>query len=159
MQAKIVTLEPKKLAGQSLTMSYANNLTFQLWSTFSPIKHQLKAINTNLYSLQIYPPDFFAAFNPTTSFEKYALVEINASDPIPEGFISVDLKGGLYAVFDYKGTPAQAAPFFQAIFTQWLPNSVYALDNRPHFELLGEKYKQNDPDSEEEIWIPVKIKE
>jgi AraC family transcriptional regulator len=32
------------------------------------------------------------------------------------------------------------------------------LDNRPHFEILGEKYKQGSPDSEEEIWIPVKEK-
>jgi len=32
------------------------------------------------------------------------------------------------------------------------------LDNRPHFEVLGEKYKNGDPESEEEIWIPVKEK-
>jgi len=27
-----------------------------------------------------------------------------------------------------------------------------------HFELLGEKYKNNHPDSEEEVWIPIKEK-
>lgn len=43
------------------------------------------------------------------------------------------------------------------IYGSWLPNSTeYARDNRPHFEILGEKYKNNDPESEEEIWIPVK---
>jgi hypothetical protein len=30
------------------------------------------------------------------------------------------------------------------------------LDNRPHFEILGEKYKNADPDSEEDVYIPVK---
>lgn len=25
-----------------------------------------------------------------------------------------------------------------------------------HFEILGEKYKNNDPLSEEDIWIPIK---
>jgi AraC family transcriptional regulator len=30
------------------------------------------------------------------------------------------------------------------------------LDQRPHVEVMGEKYKNNDPDSEEEIWIPIK---
>lgn len=40
----------------------------------------------------------------------------------------------------------------------WLPASDYNLDNRPHFEVLGEKYKNNDPTSEEEIWIPIKLK-
>lgn len=47
---------------------------------------------------------------------------------------------------------------FQYIFGTWLPASGYYLDNRPHFEILGHKYKNNDPDSEEEIWIPVKPK-
>jgi AraC family transcriptional regulator len=26
-------------------------------------------------------------------------------------------------------------------------------DDRPHFEILGDKYKNDHPDSEEEIWI------
>ena len=38
------------------------------------------------------------------------------------------------------------------------PNSDYKPDDRPHFELLGAKYKNDDPDSEEEIWIPIKRK-
>jgi AraC family transcriptional regulator len=46
--------------------------------------------------------------------------------------------------------------FFTYIFTRWLPASGYQLDNRPHFEILGDKYKNNDPESEEEIWIPVR---
>jgi AraC family transcriptional regulator len=44
------------------------------------------------------------------------------------------------------------------MLTEWLPNSAYALDDRPHFEALGEQYKNNDPNSEEEIWIPIKPK-
>jgi hypothetical protein len=28
----------------------------------------------------------------------------------------------------------------------------------PHFEVLGDKYKNNDPSSEEEVWIPIKPK-
>ncbi|EPE83362.1 GyrI-like small molecule binding domain protein [Leptospira noguchii str. 1993005606] len=39
------------------------------------------------------------------------------------------------------------------IFQEWLPNSGYKL--KPHFELLGSKYKNNDPTSEEEVWIPI----
>ena len=46
----------------------------------------------------------------------------------------------------------------QHIFTRWLPESNYRLDNRPHFEVLGERYKNNDPNSEEEVWIPIKQK-
>jgi AraC family transcriptional regulator len=31
--------------------------------------------------------------------------------------------------------------------------------DRSHFEIMGEKYKLNDPNSEEEVWIPIKMKE
>jgi len=67
------------------------------------------------------------------------------------------LPGGLYAVFDYKGLSTDNS-IFQYIFENWLPNSDYILDNRAHFEVLGDKYKNNDPTSEEEIWIPIKAK-
>jgi AraC family transcriptional regulator len=66
------------------------------------------------------------------------------------------LKAGLYAVFLHKGAAVTATETFQHIFGIWLPKSEYILDNRPHFEILGEKYKNNDPSSEEEIWIPIK---
>jgi AraC family transcriptional regulator len=39
-----------------------------------------------------------------------------------------------------------------------MPNSDYVLDNKTHFEILGDKYRNNDPESEEEIWIPVQPK-
>ena len=45
------------------------------------------------------------------------------------------------------------------IFNDWLPSSKYVLDTRPHFAVMGSKYRNNDPDSEEELWIPVKVKE
>lgn len=69
------------------------------------------------------------------------------------------LRGGLYAVFIHKGDASKAAQTFQYIFGTWLPNSAYVLDDRPHFEILGEKYKRDSPDSEEEVWIPIKKKE
>ena len=37
------------------------------------------------------------------------------------------------------------------------PKSKYELDKRPHFALMGEEYKNEDPDSEEELWFPIKI--
>jgi AraC family transcriptional regulator len=32
------------------------------------------------------------------------------------------------------------------------------LNERPHLEVLGNKYKDNDQNSEEELWIPIKAK-
>jgi AraC family transcriptional regulator len=69
------------------------------------------------------------------------------------------LTGGLYAVFNYKGDANDFQPTFEYIFRTWLPNSDYVLDDRPHFEIMGEKYKLNDPNSEEELWVPIRMKE
>jgi AraC family transcriptional regulator len=69
------------------------------------------------------------------------------------------LKDGLYAVFLHKGAASTGGKTFKYIFETWLPNSCYLLDNRPHFEILGAKYKNDDPGSEEEVWIPIKQKD
>ena len=90
-------------------------------------------------------------------FDKWAAVEVSKFDAITEGMESFILNEGLYAVFDYKGLSTDVQIFIY-IFTEWLPNSNYLLDERPYFEILGSKYKNNDPESEEEIWIPVKPK-
>ena len=77
---------------------------------------------------------------------------------IPAGMNPFLLKGGLYAVFVHRGPASSGEKTFRYIFGIWLPASEYVIDDRPHFEILGEKYKHDDPDSEEEIWIPVKHK-
>jgi AraC family transcriptional regulator len=105
--------------------------------------------------LQIYERGF--KYSPDTEFEKWALSEVTDFDNVPNYMETFTLEGGLYAVFNYKGNSNDTS-VFQYIFTNWLPNSAFLLDNRPHFEVLGEKYKNNDPNSEEEIWIPIKKK-
>ncbi len=155
----IQTLEEKKLIGQQLTMSFANNKTFELWNSFMPRRKDIQnSIGSDLYSMQIYAPLFFENFDPTKEFEKWATIEVTDFNAIPEGMKSFTLPAGLYAVFLYKGDTSKATETFQYIFGIWLPSSEYSLDNRPHFEILGEKYKHNDPNSEEEIWIPIKPK-
>ncbi len=158
MQPRIEILSPKKLIGLSCNMSLANNLTGQLWGQFGPrIRDIQHRVSEDKISLQVYPPNYYAHFSPTTEFEKWAMVEVNSFEDITEGLQSFELQGGLYAVFDYKGSSTDPS-IFQYIFSEWLPQSTYVVDNRPHFEVLGPKYKNNDPNSEEEIWIPVREK-
>lgn len=109
-------------------------------------------------SLQIYPVFYFEQFNPKSEFEKWATVEVTDFERIPNGMKPFSLQRGLYAVFGYKGSGSDNS-IFHYIYSEWLPNSDYAIDDRPHFEVLGSKYRNNDPNSEEEIWIPIKEKE
>lgn len=140
-------------------MSYADNKTFELWSSFMPRRKELKSeIGEDLYSVQNYPEGFYEQFKFDRIFEKWACIEASETEVIPQGMERIQIPEGKYAVFIFKGTNDQASEFFKSIFYQWLPQSDYILDLRPHFEILGKNYKNNDPNSEEEIWIPIKDK-
>ncbi|MCX6181296.1 MAG: GyrI-like domain-containing protein [Bacteroidetes bacterium] len=162
MEPRIELLAEKKLLGMRLTMSIAQNKTGLLWQGFMKRRKEIQNnLNSDLISMQVYSPFFdFINFNVEAEFDKWATTEVSDFKAIPEGMESFVLVGGLYAVFFYKGdaSPAAAAKVFSYIYGQWIPNSIYELDQRPHFEILGEKYKKDAPDSEEEIWIPIKHK-
>ncbi len=151
-------LREKKLAGHHLTMSLAQNRTDELWKNFLPKRKLINnLLNQDLISMQQYPPSFFENFDPGREFEKWAAVEVSDFGNLPAPMEPFILQGGLYALFNYKGSSNDPI-IFQFIFQSWLPGSEYVLDDRPHFEVLGAKYQNNNPDSEEEIWIPVKRK-
>lgn len=139
-------------------MSLKNYRVADLWRSFMPDRNLISnRTDDNLISLAIYKSDHFTVFNPENEFEKWAAAQVNTVDDIPAGLEATTLPGGLYAVFDYKGLNTDNS-IYQYIYGIWLPASDYSLDNRPHFEVLGPKYKNNDPDSEEEIYIPIKRK-
>jgi AraC family transcriptional regulator len=148
------------LVGKHLTMSLSENRTAELWRSFMSQRKEIKnTLSADLFSLQVYDDSYnFSEFDPNATFEKWAAVEVTDFEALPEAMEQLTLPGGLYAVFEYKGASSQGAAAFRYIFGTWLPNSDYTLDSRPHFEVLGEKYKNDDPASEEEIWIPIKLK-
>jgi len=161
MTPRIETLTTTTLIGKKLTTSFANDKTFELWRSFSPRKKEIKhTINDNLYSVEMYPnTSFFQNFNPIQAFEKWAAIAVSKAEEIPQGMESLTLPEGLYAVFPYKGKPSESMGTFKYIYGEWIPHSKYGLADRPHFALMGAKYKGEHPDSEEEFWIPVKAKQ
>jgi AraC family transcriptional regulator len=153
---RIEILKEKKLIGKRLKMSLANNRTLELWRSFMPERAKIRnKVSTELISMRVYHQPLRMDIHQ--EFDKWATVEVSDFSYIPDGMESFVLDEGLYAVFNYKGLNSDNRIFIY-IFTEWLLGSSYLLDNRPHFEILGDKYKNNDPESEEEIWIPVQSK-
>lgn len=156
IQPRIETLKEKKLVGIRMSMSIVNNKTGQLWSSFMPRIHEIKnTVSNDKFSLQQFTKDHFNNFDPNNEFIKWAAIEVDNHNSIPEKMETLVLHQSKYAVFDYKGS-SQDPSIFQYIYSDWIQKSPYELDNRPHFEILGEKYRNNDPESEEEIWIPIR---
>jgi AraC family transcriptional regulator len=159
MDYRIENTGQKKLIGKRMKMSLANDKTWELWHSFMTRRKEIiNAAGEDLFNVKFYDPNYLDRFNPDGEFDKMAAIEVTDIAAIPDGMESVTIPNGLYAVFTYKGAANEGAKAFQYIFGTWLPNSGYVLDNRPHFDLLGEKYKNDDPDSEEELWIPIKLK-
>ncbi len=158
-QPQIIQIQDKKLVGLRIETSLSENNAVALWKQFMPRKKEINNVTgPELYSVQVYRNDFsMDQFTPNTRFEKWAAVEVGSHESIPDGMEALTLPKGLYAAFKHKG-PASAFPETAAyIFGQWLPQSDYELDNRPHFELMGKDYLgPNHPDAEEEVWIPIK---
>jgi AraC family transcriptional regulator len=137
MVFEIVNVEPKKLIGKSLKMSFLDNKTGLLWGSFAPhIKHIQDKVGSDRISLQFYSDSFMQ--NPIIPYTKWASVEVlNFNNLLPE-LETLEMEGGLYALFHYKGNTLGAPDFFRKIFNECIPNSNYHLDNsRPHFELLS----------------------
>jgi len=146
--------------GKHLRMSLTQDRTLELFRSFMPARKEISNVLTpEIFCMQVHDqvPDY-SDFKPEVQFEKWAAMAVADFKDIPAGMETYTIKGGLYAVFIHKGPASEGDKTFRYIFTTWLPASIYELDHREHFELLGAKYKNNDPESEEEVWIPIRVR-
>lgn len=157
MEPRIEVITPKQLVGKRVRMSLSNDRTAELWKGFMPRRKEVQhTIGTDLFCVQVYDHALdLGSFTVDTVFDKWAAIEVADIETIPHGMETYTLAGGLYAVFLYKGRARDFKDTFYYIFGTWLPNSIYEVDNREHFEILGTRYKNDDPESEEEIWVPI----
>ena len=157
MFLKTETISAKKMIGFSIKTTMANDQTVKIWQQLMPRLKEIKnAVSADLFSLQIYNGETFEEFTPTTVFTKFALVAVKNYDSVPDEFEQFVLPAGKYAVFLHKGTSADFPKTTHYIYAEWLPNSEYTIDDRPHFAVMGDKYLGHEnPETEEEVWVPI----
>tara|TARA_R110002073_G_scaffold72537_1_gene177404 strand:- start:403828 stop:404313 length:486 start_codon:yes stop_codon:yes gene_type:complete len=151
---RIIEGEERKLIGMRLEMSLTNNRTHNLFQKFIPRKKEItNVVSEDVFALQHYD---LLNFTPQTIFEKWACVEVTDFNEIPDGMESFLLEPGTYAVFTHIGSVTDFVKTFRSVLTEYLPTTSYSVDNRPHFEILGSAYLgPTNPNSEEEVWIPI----
>ena len=87
-------------------------------------------------------------------------VEVSVIEDLPLPAFAKVLPAGSYAVFTLKGEE-MFSNWGDAIYKDWLPGSAY----EEALQITIERYDEDrfkgwgDPDSEVEIWVPVKAKE
>ncbi|NEM96595.1 GyrI-like domain-containing protein [Pontibacter burrus] len=157
----IRTIGAKKLAGLRAETTLATDNPAALWQEFMPRRKELTTIVGNeLYAVQVYDAGFVKGkFTADSIFQKWAAVEVSGSGELPDGMEQLIVPAGDYAVFIHKGPASDFVKTANYIYRQWLPNSNYLLDDRPHLQVMCEKYLgHTNPDSEEEVWVPVKLR-
>lgn len=146
------------LRGKSREMSFATDVTPQLWGSFMPHRHKIsQVVGTSFYSVQCYPESFdFRQFSPHASFTKWAAVEVEAISEGEDEFETLQIPAGTYAVFTFRGPAHSYPPTAAYVYGEWIPAAGYEVDVRPHFEILPADYRPDNPEAEEEIWIPIR---
>ena len=149
----IIQFDGTLLCGASAPMTLR---TFTPWTLWPKVMPQLSRVsnrkNKDLISLRSF--EGIPVFGPTAdpNFTYWGGAEVAGPN---EGLEHLEIPPGTYAVFHYKGLSSDSS-VWRYIYIEWLPNSPWELDHRPHFELLGAKYKNEDQNSEEDIYIPVR---
>ena len=124
---KIIKIESKNLIGMSvITTPSDQEATGQLWKSFMPYRNKIKNVsNDNLYSVQIFPKHTnFKDFNAETPFQKWAAVEVNEIESIPEGMKALNLPKGEYAIFSFATKEGMIAH----ITLFWAKEDSYAVE-------------------------------
>ena len=158
MKHRIVQSPDILIVGMKAIMSFQtiNEETGKLARQFMPRLREINnRDNTFTLSLQSYDDFDYYQVSPTMTFEKWVGVEVTNLDNVPKGMETLTINPGNYLVIDFKGSMQEFVKTWNYIHAQWLPNSEYKLDNRPHFERLSPSYSPMNAVNEEEIWIPV----
>ncbi|MBK8342238.1 MAG: hypothetical protein IPL12_02270 [Bacteroidetes bacterium] len=72
MQVNIIEQQEIVIIGMQAAMSLTADNTSALFRGFMPRKREISdATNEPLFLIKVYPPNYFSAFNPNTSFTKW----------------------------------------------------------------------------------------
>jgi AraC family transcriptional regulator len=104
--------------------------------------------------------DYAVVFPRPDGCEYLAGFEVSESAVLPKDFSSTDIPANEYAVFSHEGHVSTLRNTFDAVFTDWLPNSGFEIaataGGEPYLlERYGEGFDPMTGRGDIEIWIPV----
>ena len=139
------------LIGES---SQKNNTLPKLWESFNNICSLRSFPSGSVYGISFYSDK--EVFDESTIFQYMAGIEL------PDDFISKDgldtriIKHGSYAIFTHKGPVSEFVNTMHYILGDWIVRSSFEPDTRDIIELYTKRFQHEHPDSEIDVWFPVK---
>jgi len=150
MEPKIVEKAAFTVVGLKYRGKNENNEIPQLWAALHPRIGEIKNMVTDCVAYGIS-----AEMDQSTGeFSYIAGFEASSAEDVPEGMIHFQVPGGTYAVF--RTTLPKIGETFQYAYHTWLPESGYQPGLCPDFELYDEQFDPQDPNSEFDLYTPVK---
>lgn len=144
------------LLGMKKGMSFSDDKTRELFMKFMPRRNEIHSISEDVYCVQIFEnPKVFENFNPELQYEKWAAMAVRQDCEIPDGMEVLPIPQGQYLHFVFSGSMSDFSILMGDLISRWMPKNGWQLDARPQFQVMGEKYKNNDPSSEEDVFVPV----
>jgi len=156
MDPRIETRARTVLVGMFRPVATDGEGTPELWRRFMPRRGEVAARGPELIAMRVFHRTRDEPLTHATPFDEWAAVEVSADAGVPAGMERYTVPSGTYAVFIHRGLPSAFPQTARFIFETWLPRSGYVLDDRPHLAVMGPSYHRDDPEAEEEIWVPVR---
>ncbi len=122
----------------------------QLWASFVPRIGEVPLIVEPHVSYGL-----MENFDPVQGrFDYMAAVAVKGSPQLRDGMVALEVAACTYAVF--TTTLANIGSTFAHIYQGWFPNSGFGPADAPQFERYDESFDPTNPNSQIEIYIPLK---
>ncbi len=156
MEPQIVALDTLYLVGLPFYGDASEGQFGKTWDRFIKIEKQIKKrVNQEVtYGVEIYGEEF----HTDQKWVYFPSVAVSDLAEIPDILFGKILPAATYAVFTVKGGLDKIPETFRYAYDQWLPASKYEMGYAFDFELYDERFKGREPDSELDLYLPVKLK-
>jgi AraC family transcriptional regulator len=150
MGIKIVERGAFTVVGLKYRGKNENNEIPQLWRVLGPRTGEIEnlADDTAAYGISANMDKESGEFDYIAGFE------VSSTEGLPEGMVAFEVPGDRYAVF--ATTLPKIGETFHNAYETWLPQAGHQLTGGPEFELYDEQFDPQDPDSEFDLYIPIK---
>jgi len=156
MEVKIVKKDAMKIVGMSVMSTIKENTIPQLWQDFNQKACKIGNVLTKGVAVGVCPPVDTKNFDDNTPFKYIAGLIVENFDDVPEGMESYEIPAQKYAVITHKGALDTLQKTYIYFYNTWVKESNYEFTFGAEFELYDSRFKFGEPDSEMDIYRPIK---